>query len=685
MAKLLSLNHIEEKIAFLKPFVDAFKTLSREKRIDLFHKKGFFTSKELDEDEKYITLCFHCLGQSEKIANKEEFSSLLAIDKFYASIGGILGCHYLSLHYLRGIETKKNLSYYPPQTIDLRESTKSIREMVFNALKNLPLLTEIYPLGGAADRLHLVEKHTQAPLPAAKLPFLGKGLLKLLIEDVQAREYLYFKLFNETVITPICMMTSNEKNNHTHVLSILKENDWFDRGKEHFFLFCQPSVPTFDEKGDFCFASLNVLSKKPGGHGVLWKMLLEKNLFQILNLLGRKKALVRQINNPIAGIDFTLLAFIGYGIAEDQEFGFIGCDRLEGAKEGVNVLVEEKEEKGFSYYLSNVEYCKQHFSSLDPTSFLSNTNILFCDLEKIKKATLTNPFPGTLINYKMGTCFENGKMVPKKIARLESTMQNISDSFSYFSKEKLKTPPLKTFVAHSERLKTISPAKKGLKEQAFIETPEKAFVDHLKNAEILLKDHCNVQVPSVFDEGRTSFFRPSFIFTYLPALGPLYSIISQKIQGGALALYAEVILEIAEIYWRDVQVDGSFRILSSSPLGHMENSKLHYSNLGSKVFLRNVKIQNNGVKENKSREYWRCDYEREESLTFTLEQNAEVYAENITLIGDRHFTVEENTRLILKQEENVIVEIREKIAKSSWYWEYSVDGDYEILLKKKDA
>jgi len=176
MAELLSFNHLEDKMAFLKPFVKAFKLLNRKQRIDFFNKKGFFVSEKFDEDKKYLTRCFRCIGQFETIANKEETSSLLAIDEFYASIGGILGYHYLSLKYLKGIENKKNFAYYPPQLIDLRKPTKSIREKIFYALKKLPLLTEIYPLGGAADRLHLVEKLTQKPLPAAKLPLLGKGL-----------------------------------------------------------------------------------------------------------------------------------------------------------------------------------------------------------------------------------------------------------------------------------------------------------------------------------------------------------------------------------------------------------------------------------------------------------------------------------------------------------------------------
>lgn len=44
---------------------------------------------------------------------------------------------------------------------------------------------EIYPLGGAADRLGLVDPETGECLPAAMLSYCGRTLLEGLIRDLQ--------------------------------------------------------------------------------------------------------------------------------------------------------------------------------------------------------------------------------------------------------------------------------------------------------------------------------------------------------------------------------------------------------------------------------------------------------------------------------------------------------------------
>lgn len=679
----LHLSTLSEKIQFLEPIVEDLKKSNLTQKIALLNEKGFYHSSALSPSEEYLVLSLKCIGEWERIKGVENlYSDLLMIDQFYNSVGGVIGYHLLILKKLKGEASFSKRTYFSPKPFDITSFKQEIRQKVLYGLKKLPLMTEIYTLGGAADRLHLEDKKTKDPLPAAKLPLLNKGLLKLLIEDVQAREYLYFKIYKKQCQIPICMMTSKEKNNHFHVLQILEENNWFSRDKKSFFLFCQPSVPIVDDKGAWCLESESRLKTKPGGHGVLWKMLLEKKLFPLLKSIGKTKALVRQINNPIAGLDYGLLAFVGHGFEKNSDFGFIGCDRLQGTKEGINVLVEEKLKDKYSYFLSNIEYCDKSISSMEEDLFLSNTNILFCDLEKVQKATIQNPFPGLLINFKEAACYEKGVYKQKKVARLEATMQNISDCFSVSLSQKSLAPSLKTFVARGKRIKTISPAKKALKDDAFIETPEKTFYDYLKNAEDLLMHYCKITVPKTFDVTKTSFSKPSFIFFYHAALGPLYSIISQKIKGGSLGLYSEVILEIAEIYWEDVHVDGSLQIIATNPLGDKEKNNLIYSELGGKAYLQNVTIQNQGVDFTSSTEFWRCDYARKESLTITLEKNAEFYAKDITLCGNHHFIVEENTKLILKEENGSIIQIREKIKKPSWFWEYSVDDKSYFQLKK---
>lgn len=55
-------------------------------------------------------------------------------------------------------------------------------------LKGLPNMGEIYPLGGSADRLGLVDSNSGECLPAAMLPYCGRTLLEGLIRDLQVIE-----------------------------------------------------------------------------------------------------------------------------------------------------------------------------------------------------------------------------------------------------------------------------------------------------------------------------------------------------------------------------------------------------------------------------------------------------------------------------------------------------------------
>jgi hypothetical protein len=61
-------------------------------------------------------------------------------------------------------------------------------------------------------------------------------------------------------------------------------------------------------------------------------------VFAWLQQQGRLAALVRQISNPMAGVDTTLLALAGTGFSSRRAFGFMSCERVVGAAEGMNVL-----------------------------------------------------------------------------------------------------------------------------------------------------------------------------------------------------------------------------------------------------------------------------------------------------------------------------------------------------------
>ena len=406
-----------------------------------------FLVKTLPEHELVIKSIL-AAGQGEqlfKTFSEDKISLLLEqlspVEKFYTSIGGIVGYQARMLELLASKAASKSLksTYHPPEGIDISKETPEVRKAIVNGIKMLPVMAEIYPLGGAADRLRLYDETTGLPLPAARLPFLGKTLLEGLMTDLQSREYLHYKVDGNQITTPVAIMTSEEKNNHRHILDICEEASWFGRSAESFKFFCQPMVPTINREGKWHLQGPMQLLLKPGGHGVIWRLAREEGVFDWFFAQGRKKALVRQVNNPVANTDYGLIAFTGTGCAEDKRFGFASCPRQVKASEGINVLIETPHSQGYKYTLTNIEYCDfKKFGIVDQpekpgspySKFPSNTNILFVDLEAILDAISRCPIPGILVNLKnLSYRTETGHKKEEEVARLESTMQNIADFF----------------------------------------------------------------------------------------------------------------------------------------------------------------------------------------------------------------------------------------------------------------
>ncbi|HEV7736605.1 MAG TPA: hypothetical protein VGO47_04435, partial [Chlamydiales bacterium] len=279
----------------------------------------------------------------------------LEIDRFYREIGGIVGYQVSILQLLQKTDACSHPSekFHSPVFDDISMPTEEVVEWIWEGLHSLPMLAELYPLGGAADRLHLVDAETGLELPAAKLQFAGRTLLETLLRDLAAREWLYFRLHGKQMITPVAIMTSCEKDNHRHVLTICEENGWFGRPQESFRLFAQPLVPAVDEQGNWFTTGSCRPVLKPGGHGAVWKLARDEGVFAWLKSRGCKKALVRQINNPMAGLDYGLLAVLGIGAAKDMSFGFASCCRRVSSAEGIVVLKEVENRM----VLTNIEYC----------------------------------------------------------------------------------------------------------------------------------------------------------------------------------------------------------------------------------------------------------------------------------------------------------------------------------------
>ncbi|HEY4254728.1 MAG TPA: UTP--glucose-1-phosphate uridylyltransferase [Chlamydiales bacterium] len=648
LAKQLSATPIlEEKIAIL----------NREKSVQAINETNCFLSEFFRENSlegELVLKQMAVIGQvifvqtQEKKRWKELVESLIVIDRFYREIGGIIGYQAEILRLLKETPRSTKRIYHAPVFDDISEETPATLQAIQWGLEALPFMGELYALGGAADRLHLVDEGTGLELPAAKLPFAGHTLFETLIRDLQAREELYFKRFGKRLETPIAIMTSQEKNNHRHVLEICETNGWFGRTPSSFRFFIQPLVPTVDEEGNWHTSGDLKLLLKPGGHGAIWKLAKDEGIFQWLEERGRSHALVRQINNPIAGLDHGLLAFSGIGWRKNMSFGFASCPRRIAAAEGMNVLVEQE---GGEIALTNVEYCDfakfgiedKPLRQGEPFSqFSSNTNILFANLKALEQVIERCPFPGLLVNLKKGTFLnETGSLKEAFLARLESTMQNIADALAEPKQGDVPFQTKNTFVTYNHRHKTISVAKKAyLPGQALQETPELCFYELLLANQDLLSQ-CGFELPSKNSVEDYLAHGPSALFLYHPALGPLYSLIRQKLQRGMLHQGSELSLEIADAEISQLSVSGSLRIQAERVLG---------SKAVGRCILNNVSVFNQGIDWSQSAPFWKMNLHRLESLQIVLKGHSEFDARSVAFTGAQKFVVEDGFRMIVREE-----------------------------------
>ena len=412
------------------------------------------------------------------------------------------------------------------------------------------------------------------------------------------------------------------------------------------------------------------LNLHPGGHGAIWKTAEEEGVFRWFLDQGKTKLLIRQINNPIAGVDHGLLSLIGVGKRGGKTFGFASCKRVVHAAEGV--LVEVEEESG-EKAISNIEYT--HFSQYgieDKPSddgyspYPTNTNILYVDLPKLMAMIQQKPLPALYINMKNKVPFisETGERSEIKGGRLESMMQNISDRLTTH-----RDGTLPTFVTYNERLKTISVTKKCAKKgESLLETPEGAFQDLMRNGYDLLKNHCQMKLSS------------STLFLYHPSLGPLYEIISQKIWGGEINEGGELQLEIAELFLDYLTLEGSLLIEAKNPCGHLEGRTLRYSDRCGKCRLRNVTVRNRGIDREAENVYWKNQISRHETLKIVLLGSGEFEAEEATFVGDQTIVVPDGERWTVRGDEIT----KELIDGPTWKWSYRWDEE-QIRLEQQSA
>ncbi len=648
---------------------------------DLTSKIALFSVVAVGQQE----ILFQCAAEDlpkEKV--RHFLAQLVSIERFYESIGGIVGYHAQVLKLLLPRTTGKaraSFSRFPG--VNLSNLTEEAQQSVWEGILCLDEMAEIYPLGGLGSRLNLLSKSAEA-LPAASLPYAGRTLLEGLVRDVQAREFLYNRLFNKQITVPIALMASFEKNNHERVRAVCEKQNWFGRPHESFRIFHQISVPVVTEEGKWSMKNFLELNLQPGGHGALWKAAEEGGIFFWLQGQEKSKVLIRQINNPIAGIDIGLLALVGIGKSQKKTFGFASCERLPHAAEGVLVLVEEEDG---TKRLSNIEYTDFKRYDIDDqpveggySRYPANTNILYADLDQILPIIKKNPLPGLTLNMKNKEPYLAPNGVKSELigGRLESMMQNISDALTAPPGE-----PLPTFLTYNLRRRTISAAKRSFEQgKSLLETPEGSFYDLQFNAHDLLKNVCSMEVDPFCSPEEYLNKGPSHHILYHPALGPLYDLIRQKIQGGRLAMFAELQLEIADLILDQLLLDGSLLIHAKNTLGHNSQGIIRYSQRTGKCFLKNVTVVNKGINRKTTTNYWKNQIKRHQALKIVLQGHSEFYAENVAFHGDKTIVVPNGERWIASQEADG--RIRFQVEKAGWKWEYSRERE-EILFNVPDC
>jgi len=612
-------------------------------------------------EERLLFAACRAVGQWELIAEGESdlVDQLLEVERFYAPLGGVVGYQAEALASMRTVEeeAQESCSYGDPELFDIREDSPERRKAVLEGIYRMGEMAEIYPVGGTGDRLGLRDEIEDVPLPVGALHFNGANLLTHLFHDLEARERLYRDLTGKEIVTPVVLMVSNENQNDRNIERLCEEADWFGRPKESFYFVVQPSVPVVTGEGKWVVSNGKLVTR-PGGHGVLWRVMEEQGAFDWLESQGRTHALLRQINNPLAATDCNMLALSGRGWLEGYLFGFATCPRKVGTAEGTIVSFEHPSgECG----ISNIEYTE--FTKLgmedEPSEpggefsrYPANTNILFADLQEVRRVALEHPFPGRIINLTKKLHTDGGMVLG---GRLETTMQNVADHITSAKGERAPT-----FVTYGQRGKTLSVTKRAYEVGGrFAETPPGCFFDQLHLFRQLLTG-CGLEVAEIGEREEYLARHPGVVAYVDPVVGPLWSTVAQKVRGGSLASGSHLDLRAPQIDWEGVELDGSLQIKGE----------------GS-ITLRDVKVENRGVDFEGSESIWKGDLSYFESTRIEVEAGGELYVEGVTLEGEQTIHVASGQRLSMTPEGT----LSEPLTGEPWRWTFQVEDDQVVLSK----
>lgn len=693
-------EEVTQKLAGCTNKLDRINTLIRSEAFHAVMTKNPDLRTFLDKvpvDQGYAIALIIALDQYDTVFNGfdaieqkqaalQKLSSTLAdIEKFYEPIGGILGYYTTVINLMTAAENPMNTEQYaPPPVNDIRTASPDVWSACYEGIEKIGHTASIFPLGGAGDRLNLIDPATKEPLPAACLTFCGRTLFEGMMRDVEAQEYWHYRAFGNQATMPILIMTSTEKNNDHHIQTMGKESNWYGHRQDAIRRMIQPLVPVVDVEGQLAMAAPLQLALKPGGHGVIWKLAVDSGALQWLTFHGIDAAVVRQVNNPLAGLDQALPTLLGYGMSHKKAFGFLSCPSKPGFAEGLNVLSLQKTGSSALATISNIEYTQfTALKKLLPALFQegvcpANTNVLYINLHEINGALSRAPIPGMIVNAKTAVdVIKDGQTIKRTGGRLESCMQNISDGLlSPVSAEALPSvsqESLSTFLLLQERGKFFSVTKKAYQPgQNPMETPASCLYDWHRAMRTLLTASCTFTIPE--EQSLDDFLRdgPAFIFSYHPAMGPFWEVIGQKLSRGSIATGSELELEIAEIACSGLTLDGSLRIRANTATGPLSGpSGRTFTDRVGRARLENVTVVNRGVKNRDVQAVLQGTIDRHETCEIILEGFSEVVASNITISGDFRLVVPDGKRAILTKDRsgNVVTRFEEI---SSPGWQYAV-------------
>ena len=620
-------------------------------------------------------------------------STLVDLEAFYQPIGGVLGYYATVVDLMSGVVKQEEVhQYLQPPFIDLQTPNLQMWKEAYEGIFHLGKTATILTLGGAGDRLNLIDERTGEPLPVARLMFCGRSLFEGLMRDIEALEYWHYRAFGRQVTVPILIMTSKEKQNDQHIEAMGREANWFGHPHHAIRRMIQPLVPVIDTDGHMAVTGPLQLAMKPGGHGVVWKLAKDSGALDWLMRQGVDNAIVRQVHNPLAGLDQNLALLAGYGRAKKKTFGFLSCPSFPGLAEGMNVLDVHRDGADTVGAITNIEYTQ--FALLKTVGVRdgcpANANILFIDLHAIDGSLAKNPIPGMIVNAKTRVdVVKDGQVTSKNGARLESCMQNIADGLaSKIVPEAVLSPDdLGTFLLSQDRKLVKSEIKSASQPGCAQRTTPASGLYDWNMAMRQLFSSCSIRLPQAqsFEE----FLRdgPCVLLAVHPAMGPFWEVIRQKVSGGTFAKGSEVELEVAELSCTELDVQGSFRIIADVVTGPMSGAEGRvFTDKVGRAKLNRLTVINKGVNSREVEAVLRGTLERKECCEMRLEGFSEVVAENVTIQGDFRLVVPDGQRAILTQGPDGAVVVRfEAITSPSWTYDVQWPHGSMPQLTKNDT